>query len=287
MTNLKMMFLCSRVNLRKWAVNTRIYTLAVLIIAFLAYHSYGLSQFAAEKGVAITPWVFPHLNTPPVMQVFACFTLLLFCDAPFADRHMPFLVIRTGRRNWAIGQFIYIILAAFIYTAFVYAVSVLVLVPNIQFSTDWGIVIKTLAVNSDMAPDVTIFMNEEIIYMLSPIKATLISFGLFWLVAVFVGVLIFCFNTVIGKMSGVVITGIFIFISYFSMYLGFLSFGIGIYYFSPISWSSITFVDWDYSGTFPSPTYAVLFLLLASLLMSILSTIVFCKKDMNIQNWGY
>jgi len=106
------------------------------------------------------------------------------------------------------------------------------------------------------------------------------------LVSVFIGVLIFCFNIVIGKMSGLVASGTFIFMSYFSIYAGTLNFGPKIYYFSPYSWASMNYLNWKYTGEIPSPTYAVFCLLGAILFMSIVSVIVFCKKDINIQEWG-
>lgn len=287
MTDFKMIRICAQVNFQKWAVNPRIYTLAVVIIAFLIYHSFGLSQFAADKDVAVTAWIFPHLTTPPVMQVFACLAILLFSDAPFADRHMPFLVVRSGQRNWIIGQLLYIIVASFIFVVFIFLISILVLIPNVQFSTDWGIILRTLAVES--APAVTIFPDPRILSMFSVFEAVSLSFGLFWLVSVFIGVLIFCFNIVIGKMSGLVASGIFIFISFFSIVHGRLILGDWISYFSPISWMSMSFFDWDHTMMFssPSPTYAVLFLLIAITLMSIISIKVFCKKDLDIREWGY
>ena len=185
------------------------------------------------------------------------------------------------------GQLLFIALASLAYTVFIFFVSVLVLIPNVQLSAEWGIIIKTLALKPDMAPSsVTIFMSEQIITMFSAVEATLISFGFFWLVSIFIGVLIFCFNIVIGKASGLVATGVFIFISYFSVYLGMFSFGMGIYYLSPLSWMSLAYLDWNYTGTFPSPIYAVLVLIGTILLMGIVSVSVFCKKDMNIQEWG-
>lgn len=289
MTDLKMILICVKVNFQKWTVNPRIYTLAVIIIAFLAYHSFGLSQFAATQEIAVTPWIFPYLTTPPVMQVFACLTILLFSDAPFVDRHMPFLIIRAGRRNWIIGQLLYIVIAAFVYAIFILLISMLVLIPNVQLSTDWGIILKSLAANSEIIPSVTIFPDERILTMFSVFQAMLISLGLFWLVSIFIGVLIFCFNIVVGKMSGLVASGVFIFISFFSIVHGRLILGDWISYLSPISWMSMSFFDWDSTMTFssPSPTYAVLFLLLAITLMGIASIKVFCRKDLDIQEWGY
>lgn len=291
MTNLKMILLCTYTNFRKWPVNPRIYTLALVIVAFLAYHSFGLSQFSADKEVGITPWVFPHLTTPPVMQVFACLTVLLFCDAPFVDRHMPFLLIRVGRRNWTIGQLLYIVFTSFIYTTFVAAVSILVLIPNVQFTSNWGLLINSLGANSVIVPDsVTVFVSGEIITMFSAMEAMLISCGLFWLVSIFIGVLIFYFNVCFGKMSGIIAAGGFIFLSFFSMNHGRLLIGDWLLYITPISWMNMSYINFKYSeisAILPSPTYVVFVLLGAILLMSCISVKVFCKKDIDIQEWGY
>lgn len=288
MNNIKTILLCSCLNFHKWAANPRIYTIAAVITAFLAYHLSGLSQLAAATGIPVTPWVFPHLLTLTVLLFFSCLTALLFCDAPFVDYHIPFIVIRAGRRNWVIGQLLYIVLASFIYTAFLCIVSSLVLIPNLQLSNDWGVILKTLAVNPDISANygikATVFINKQIVTEFPAIQAMVISFGLFWLTSIFVGVLIFSFNVVIGKMSGLVASGFFIFISYFSYYQGRLTFGSWVSYISPLSWSSMIYLNWNYAGvSCPTPTYSVFCLLAAILLMSLVSLIVVCKKDMDIQ----
>lgn len=290
MINLKVILFCMGINFRKWSANPRIYTLAALIITFLLWLLSGLSQYVAAGDVSITPWVFPHiLSNPTVIMAYGCFVTLLFCDAPFIDKYMPFVVIRSGRFNWVLGQLIYIVLAGLIFTMLFFIISLIAFIPNLHFSLEWGTIIKTLATNSEFASGyrVMVFVNENIIRMFSPLKALFISLGMFWLVSVFVGVLIFCFNGVIRRMSGLVAAGVLVFISFFSVYLGSLLFGIGIYYISPLSWSSISYLDWNYTGSFPSPTYAVLFLLGSILTMSIVSLIALSKKDINIQERGY
>lgn len=289
MPNLKIAFISGQVNFKKWLVNPRIYTLVALIIAFLVYHTTGLTQFAGEIGIDLTPWIFPHLMIPPVMQLFACFTILLFSDAPFADHHTPFMVIRSGRQNWIIGQLMYIVLASFFYTLFVFIVSVLVLMPNIGFSFDWGVLVKSLAADSSLAPEATVYFDERIITGFSPIAATLLSFGLFWLVSIFIGVLIFCLNIVVGHMSGLVASGFFTFMSFFSIVHGRLLLGDWISYISPVSWISLSFFNLADMESFQSPSiiYAVFFLIGSVLLMSLISIKVFCKKDLNIQARGF
>ncbi|GAF66843.1 hypothetical protein BTS2_3748 [Bacillus sp. TS-2] len=269
-------------------INPRIYVVFTLTIAFLAYHSFGLSHFSAEAGYPVSPWIFTHLTTPPVMQVFAFLIILLFCDAPFKDRHTPFLIVRTGRANWIVGQILYIFMAAFIYTLFSFLSSIIVMIPNVEMTFDWGILLQTLANDPMYAPDsVTIFFNPEWMALLSPISATLLSLLHFWLVAIFIGLVILCFNLLSNKMLGILVIGIFVFLSFFSVYMGTLLFGMGIYYFSPISWMSLSYVDWSYNGSFPSSIFALVTLSITIIVMSIVSILTFIRKDINIQGGRY
>jgi len=83
-------------------------------------------------------------------------------------------------------------------------------------------------------------------------------------------------------MSGIITAGILAFVSYFSIFVGRLTRGLKVYYFSPLSWSSLQYIDWHSSGDSPSFLYAIIFLLCASLILSIISVISFSKKDINI-----
>ncbi|MEK4851503.1 hypothetical protein NST04_16780 [Paenibacillus sp. FSL H7-0756] len=288
MIEVKTIWLCAQLNFKKWIVTPRIYSLAIVVFAFSLWMFSWISDYAAAVNTSVSPWVFPYLMSVPVLfPIFGCLTTLLFCDAPFMDSHTPYLMIRMSKRDWAIGQLLYIVLAAFVYTAFFMVMSMLVLIPHVQFSSDWGAVLKTIAFNRNslnkygITPFVEI--GAPVITLFSASSAMLISFGMFWLVSIFIGVLIFCFQVVIGRLSGLIAAGIFTFISYFSVYVGKMAYGRIIYYVSPLNWSSMFYLDWGGTGQLPSPVYAVSVLVIAILFMSVVSVIVFCRRDMNIQ----
>jgi len=135
-------------------VTPRIYTLEAIIVAFSIWNFSWISDYASAVGFASSPWVFPFLLTTPIMfPIYGCLTILLFCNAPFTDSHTQFLMIRVSRRNWVIGQLLYIIAAAFVYTAFFIVASMLVLIPNLQLTIDWGAVLKTLLSIREAYPD--------------------------------------------------------------------------------------------------------------------------------------
>lgn len=293
MHNLKKKLLCAGVNFRKWLITPRIYVILAIIIIFEYYTFSGVSQIAAYYGVDASPWVFPFfLGNPTMFIIIGSLTTLFYCNAPFADRHMPYLVIRTGRRNWIIGQLLYIYSSSFVYTGCFLLLSVAMLFPRLQFSTDWGPLLHTISrspieVMQQAGATIGFMPYEELLERLTPIQATALAFALFWLVTAFIGVLICCFNIVVRKMSGIVAAGVFTCIAYFSAFLGTISIGKWLYYLSPISWSSISFLDWYNTGEIPSPAYAVICLLIAIILLSVISVVVFCKKDLEIQEGDF
>lgn len=259
----------------------------IFIFAFLFYHSYGLSRFAADVGYKITPWVFPHLFSAPVLQIFAFALVLFFSDAPFKDHFTPFVVIRTGRRNWIIGQIVYIVLASVVITLFTFIVSVLALIPNLEFSLDWGIVIQSLANDPSIAPNtVTIFFDPALISYFSPLAAMGLSFLFYCLVSIFIGVIILCFNVLLKKTAGVVVAGVFVAISLFANFAGFLTYGNIVFYLSPVSWLGISSLGWD-RADIPSVTYALLVLILSMIFMSIISIIIYLNRDMDLKEGGF
>ena len=284
---MKKIFLCSFTNYKKWIVDIKIYTLFTLILVFHIWNFSGVYEYAKMVGYGVSPWIFPHILSHPIaMPIYGSFAMLLFCDAPFIDRHTPFIMVRTGRNTWVLGQLLHILLTSFLYTLFIYGSTVLSFLPNIDLSSDWGKVIRTLAVNPTSAYekgiDLTVLINNSIVNSFSAMEATLISLGLFFLVTLFMGIVIFSLNLMVGKMCGIITAGILVFISYFSIYVGNLTIGYKVYYFSPLSWSSLQYIDWYRSGDSPSLLYAVIFLLGSSIILVIASVISFSRKDINI-----
>lgn len=51
--------------------------------------------------------------------------VLLFCDAPFIEDEQPYIMLRSGRRIWFIGQMLYIVVASVLYLIVLYFISVL------------------------------------------------------------------------------------------------------------------------------------------------------------------
>ncbi|NLO35878.1 MAG: hypothetical protein GX112_05930 [Clostridiaceae bacterium] len=283
---------CARLTLSKWSATPRIPVLLVLIVAFLAYHTHSLVRFAAAEGQPLAPWIFPHLLTPAVLMVSGSFTLLLFADAPFMDRHTPFVVVRCGRLAWLNGQILYVLAGSLLFTLVLTLGSILVLLPNLALANDWGLILKTLAADASAGRRhdlvLTVFVSDVVVRQFSPLQAMLISMGLFWLATVFTGLLIFTVNLVTRSSGGLFAAGGLIAMTYFAGIQGRFVFGDAIRFFTPLSWASMHNISWRDAGNQAgfaqiSPAFVVSSLLGASLLLGILANIVFLRQDLEIK----
>jgi len=282
---------CAWLTLAKWRATPRILTLLVVIVAFLTYHTHSLVRFAAAEGQPLAPWIFPHLLTPAMLLVSGAFTLLLFADAPFMDRHTPFVIVRSGRLPWLYGQFLYILTASLLYTLALALGSILVLLPRLDLRNDWGLILKTLAGDSGAGRRhglvLTVFISDLIVRQFSPLQAMLIGMGLFWLTTVFTGLVIFTVNLATRSSAGLFAAGGLIAMTYFAGIQGRFVFGDAIRFFTPLSWASMHNISWQDAGSLAiltqiSPAFAVGSQAAASLLLVFLANIVFLRQDLEI-----
>lgn len=126
-------------NFKKWAVNPRLYILLLIEVLYLHSRLSPVGELCARTGYKVTPYLLPFLldEGSAVMMLFLG-VVLLFCDAPFIEDEQPYIMLRSGRRIWFIGQMLYIVMASVLYFIVLYFISVLVLLPHIEWSTVWA-----------------------------------------------------------------------------------------------------------------------------------------------------
>ena len=275
-------------NLQKSLTSPKTLTVALLMTAFYFYHLSSLSTLAGRMDVKVSPWVFTHMFSQICFVANGFFMTALFSDLPNRDRQIYFVVIRSGRRNWLWGQVCSVITMAFLYTVFTFLLSIVALIPNVQFTTQWGSVLKTLAVNRNAAAYygtvIDFSINESILSNFTAIGSTCISLGLFWLTTVFAGSLILCANAILKTGGGTILSGLFACMCFFAYYGGQFLFGSWISYFSPYSWATMYYLNWGYAGMeTPTPAYAVGSMLCASMLLCFLFIIVLSKRDVDTE----
>lgn len=274
-------------NYRKWRNDYRIYMIAIVVFMLVWSFWTDLRDVSVHFGEKASPWVFPFLYTQYYTKVIYTIPLIfLFCNAPFKDKNYVFVITRSGRMKWALGEILYIVSASGIYFIYIFALSLLLGIGKCSWNSDWGETLITLAHSSsaDILGESRIEVSSIIIDCFSPLQAIWFTFLMSWLCGIFLGLIVFFFNLITNQpFTGGVLAGVFPILSYFIV-MGdkarrFVKF-------SPVSW--ITMDNIDVGGLTSSPpfSYCLGFLLLSCAVLSVLillceSRLLYGKFDRN------
>ncbi|CAH1215441.1 hypothetical protein PAECIP111893_03971 [Paenibacillus plantiphilus] len=267
-------------QIRRWFTNPRIYILVALLIILMWTYIGPIIQFSHASGYRVSSWLFPFLSNFAYTQMFMLFgVVLLFCDAPFVNEGQPYLLIRSGRIHWALGQILYISLSTAIYCLFIAAVSMLLLIPNMFVSPEWGKVLRTLAqTNAGQEFNVRLPISFNLQSSYTPIQAISLSLLLEWCVGMIIGLVIFIMNTFFKRAIGAII-GAAIILFDFAIFNNLSHY---FYNFSPVSMARLTILDPSGLSLRPTPMYAIVFLFSSIIVLSIIAVLSVRKRDIEI-----
>ena len=252
-------------NLRKWLGNSRIYIAFVIVFLFTLIYTKGLWLVADNVGEKLSIYIFPFLTTYRYMKIIYLFPLLLlFCDAPFVDANQQFVMIRSSRLSWGIGQMLYIISGSFFYALFMLLSSIVVNIGHIQMGTSWGkslILAGTTNICSVLGIQYdTVQISSIIVKYYTPAQAMLWSFLFLWMICIILGLIIYDFNILFqSNIVGLFAAG---FLILFTAVVDGIQ---QLIWYSPVSWSSLNNIDVAKTTSLPG-IYFVLFVYIGAIL---------------------
>jgi hypothetical protein len=239
-------------NFRKWPTNYRVWVITILLIMLTHNFTSEIVDFAAKQNMDVSPWIFPFLFTQKYIKLLFFFPLiLLFSDAPFMDENQPYIITRSGRTPWSIGQISYLVIATVLYFLFLIFISIVINLPYIHFSMEWGKVLGTLA-NTNAAVEIQLktVISPSTIHYFTPLQAMWFSFLLLWLSGVFLGLVIYVMNCLTNtRIVGLLVASFFLVLD--ATILG----RPDLYRFSPVSWSNLNRIDIEGISQMPSISY--------------------------------
>lgn len=248
-------------NFQKHIRNPKVIMVFLIFFALILDTHTPFNRLANQFQVKNTPWLFPFFVSNIHMGFYILLGyLLLFCDAPFIDRHQPYIIIRIGKRRWLFGQLLYIVSMSFFFVLVIHLCMILVLLPTISFSADWGTVIYTLAKTSVQGFLPMFHISSAVVSQYTVWQAELISTVIVWLEGIIVGSLMFLLNFKFHKVAGIIAGSI-----YAGLYFMIKAFITNI----PIRWKIVPCLWMDFNnmasqrvGMHPGVLYSVVGLLL-------------------------
>lgn len=264
-------------NLRKWLGNSRIYIAFVIVFLFTLIYTKGLWLVADNVGEKLSIYIFPFLTTYRYMKIIYLFSLLLlFCDAPFVDANQQFVMIRSSRLSWGIGQMLYIICGSFFYALFMLLSSIVVNIGHIQMGASWGkslILAGTTNICSILGIQYdTVQISSIIVKYYTPAQAMLWSFLFLWMICIILGLIIYDFNILFqSNIVGLFVAG---FLILFTAVVDGIQQWI---WYSPVSWSSLNNIDVAKTTSLPG-IYFVLFVYIGAILALLIAGAVLSRS---------
>lgn len=272
----------------RWWSNKKNWLVIAASLLFSAYTYLPLTKLT----------MFFHGKIPPVAFVFYMsffqmlvlqggVSTLMYADFYGEDEFTLWSIQRVGRIRFLTSQMIYIILVSAIYVSFLVILSWLFTIPVIGIHNKWGKILKTLG-SSDLMKmsevsgvTMTYGFSSMIMDTLTPYGALGFSALFMWLTTIFIGFIQLFSSVLFTRMTGIIICGVFIAMTLFSMFSGFITLGKWLFFISPLSWNNISVLDWYKTGTMPSWQYGVIFLVTSILIMGVISVIRFSGKDLS------
>ena len=135
--------------------------------------------------------------------VIAASAVILFCNAPFEDESYQYMISRTGKLSWGLGQILYILKMSILYIACLAAAAIIPFMGHIAWSNEWGKIWGTLGkTNSGAEFGVKLSVSQNIMRQYEPVDALMISVLLEFFCILCIGLLIYFGNKMTGKSVG-------------------------------------------------------------------------------------
>lgn len=260
----------------------KIWIAFIVLFFYIRSYTEPIVSFARAVNMKVNPFLFPLLMNDWMFPIIiALFFLLLICDAPFIKKGYLFLVFRTGKLCWLIGESIFLFTYAVFYTVIVCLLTILNTIPQIGFDLKWGKVIMTLIRTDASIQFNTIELSQVIAEKFDAIEALSKTFILCTLALWLIAILVFAFNYIMKNYIGVMLGGIIIFLD-LAIYNLFDTYALRKY--SPISFMKLSLMvgKTKYSLSY---LYVIIEILsICFFLVTIMGIYTFKKKGVNFTN---
>lgn len=279
MDEIKCSISISLYQFKRWMINPRIYVIFISIFLYLHSLLSPIITFCSNSGYDITPFLFPYIMCQPItVTLIMLGVILLFCDAPFIGPEQPYIIIRSGRKTWVLGNILYLALASIVFFLLIILFIIIILFPVIEFSWGWGKVIGTFAQTALASQHgISIPFPQVIFTSYTPLQSMLLTFINNCLVSFMLGITIFTLNLKLSRVTGVIgaVIPVLWQMTVTKTWTGFIRY-------SPVSWVSLANIDAFSNSLYPSHQYVYIVLCSVSLTLSFLSIVFILKKDIQV-----
>lgn len=271
---------CCKVNLMQLSASKKAWICPLILVGLMASYYAGYGPYAKSLGYPhIAPWAVSGLPANGILYaVILTVYLLLIADAPFRTAQQQLVLQRIGKRGWIVGQILYLFVLSVGFAVFLWILSWIFYTPMVEWTSQWGKVIRTQAMYSS-SDQFFLYVPNSVLQNTSGLTATLWMLGMQTLVCFFLGCIVLLSNLWLKQGSGIFIAAIFAFVYYFlRQNANKLYFPTWLLWFSPVSWVDVSIMG---HPNMPSLAYGAVTISILCLLSVIIIICTIHKNDIS------
>ena len=274
MDRLKILFHSFELTKHK-LLSSRFRSLCLIYAGFAWVSMSSIRDFIEATNYPVSPYIYPIMVVNIKFRTIISFCCVyLFSDVPFLQYSKMYSLIRMGRFKWALAQLLSICETAFLFCIYMCIVPVILCIPNIELTKEWGKIIHTLSLtNVSGLYSIDIYVPYEVLVRIKPMEAMLLSVGLSTLLISFFGIFMFAISLIFKRNIAVVAASVVVVwsVAVYNMYL--IPKGIFSNY-APVLWLDISQIGQLFYGIkrFPDLKY-ILFSFLVMISVSALAVV--------------
>lgn len=124
----------------------RLAVFCVFQFSVLHYYISTVRHFSAVADYPASPWILPFIGQNVYcLFVYGISVVYFYSNIPFLQRHEMYVLMRQGRIRWAVAKALRICISAVMLSVTEFALSVLLLLPRIEWTAEWGRLYDSLA----------------------------------------------------------------------------------------------------------------------------------------------
>lgn len=183
---------------------------SVIFFTFIFWYlfTWNIKGLAQAGGYGITPYLLPHFFASGVFENYGLFLLILLtCDASFMGENSLYAIRRSGKMAWVTGKILYILAVNIIFQLILFVSQLIVLLPYVGISREWGSILYTAAKNPESIAGYSGYgsVSNSVISSMTPWEAVIKQMLLCILLGSVIGAITFLINGLTKKAIGSVI----------------------------------------------------------------------------------
>ena len=214
----------------------------ISILSIIGIYVFAVITSAADCGtdldIGASPAGFVFLFNDYICQIIITLGFVfIMSSAPFIGDNYHYIVGRSGRTAWEMGNILYILTASFLYIILIVLASWIGLARCIQFTDGWGRLWNTLArTTAGSSYELQFSVNAFLIGKYDVVYASFGTITLEWLCYSWLGLCIYLLNRYVNRSMGLCVAGIAVFLDTMIYNAGL----IWLYRFSPVTLSQLS-----------------------------------------------